>query len=131
MGEMDFLTQEERDLILADVTDLHGDTHVAVPVTYRAAQAAPTFTPSTGVYTLNPTLYSLQAIRNLVPAREVEASHGLYQMGDLRFTIERAALPVEPTKDDRLVDGTAVYDLVSWDTDPVSALWRFVARKVT
>lgn len=113
----------------ADVADLLGDTHLSVPVTYRAFGGT-TFTPSTGAATRTFTNTTLRAIRNAIPTREVVASDGLYRQGDLRFILQRAALPTEPTKDDHLVDGAKTYDVIDWDSDPISVLWRIVAREV-
>lgn len=126
---MDFLTAGELALIRGDVTDLTSDVQINATITYRAFQSR-TFTPSTGEYTLTYTDTVLGAIRNEVPMSEVVASDGLYERGDLKFIINRPLLPSEPGKEDRILDGSTVYDLVTWDSDPISALWRIVARKV-
>lgn len=126
---MDFLTPSELSLILTDVRDLLADPQLRVSVTYRAYQSR-TFTPSIGAVVPVYTDTVLGAIRNEMPVREIVASAGLYRTGDLRFIIERAALATEPNKDDHLIDGSVTYDLISWDSDPVSALWRIVARQV-
>ena len=126
---MDFLFPYERSMMLQDAHDLLADTQLSVPVTYRAFISR-SFTPSTGGYTPNYSDTSLRVIRNALPMREVVASDGLFEQGDLRFIFDRASLVPEPTKDDRIVDGVKVYDVIDWDSDPIAAMWRIVARKV-
>jgi hypothetical protein len=125
----DFLTAEEQAQIADDVLGLFADAHLSVPITYRSYQSR-VFVPSTGVTTITYSDTSVRAVRLEVPTREVVASQGLFQQGDLRFVIARATLPTTPNKEDRLVDGAAVYSLVSWNTDALSQLWRVVARLV-
>lgn len=125
---MDFLFNYERALILQDAHDIFR-TGPSVAVTYRRYTGS-SFTPATGAYTPSYTDTVTSAIRNAIPAREVQASDGLFRQGDLRFIVERAAITGEPTKDDRLLDGTRVYDLIDWDSDPMEALWRIAAREV-
>lgn len=129
LPRMDFLSTEELAQINADVVDLLGDTQLSVAITFRDYQSR-VFTPSTGVTVATYADYSIRAIRNAVPAREVQASLGLYQAGDLRFIISRALLPITPNKEDLIVDGASTYNLISWDSDPISQLWRIVARLV-
>jgi len=125
-----FLPQADRDQIQADAEALFVDARVIVPVTYRDFLGE-TFDPETGVKARTYTDLALNAIRNAVPAREVQAAAGLYATGDLQFTLVRRLLgAITPTRDDLLVDGTTTYDLISWDSDPLGLLWRIVARKV-
>jgi hypothetical protein len=126
---LDFLTAGERSMILGDVTDLMGDVQLSRSVTYRAYQGR-TFTPSTGGTTVTYTDTSVRMIRNELSGREVEASRGLYQQGDIRFLAERATFGADPTKEDLIVDGGATFNLISWDSDPLSAFWRIIARQV-
>lgn len=125
----DFLFGSELAQIRQDVTDLFADSELAVSITYRSFQGS-VFTPGTGAYTKTFTDTSLTAVRNMVPEREVVAGQGLFQAGDLRFIVARALLPASPAKEDELVDGSSTYNVISWDTDPLGALWRIVARKV-
>jgi len=124
----DFLTVEELASMHADVTDLTVDPQIAPPVTYRAFQSQ-TFTPSTGSYTPTYADTVVGAVRNHIPTKEVVASQGTYQQGDLEFIIHRAALATAPAKEDRIVDGTTTYGLISVDSDPIALLWRIVARR--
>lgn len=116
-------------MIAGDVVDLMGDPSLAVTITYKAFQSR-TFTPETGASTVTYADTTLGAIRNEIPSKEVQAAAGLYQQGDLRFIIARAQLIPAPGREDLILDAGIVYNLVAWDSDPVSALWRIVARKV-
>lgn len=127
----DFLFPEEQAQIADDMVAFFADPQFAGPITYRDYQSQ-TFTPSVGTVVATYTDYSLNARFNQMPDRQVVASQGLYQAGDLIFMIARSLLPVIPDKEDRIVtlsDGVT-YGLVRWDSDPVFALWRIVARKV-
>lgn len=126
---LDFLMPSEVTLIASDLTSLFSDPQLSPTITYRS-YVSRTFVPHTGAMTFTYTDYTLGAVRNEMPSREVAASQGLYRMGDLRFIINRSELSVQPNKDDQIVDGTRQYDLVSWDSDPIQGLWRIVARLV-
>lgn len=130
LPRVDFLFPNERLLILQDVADLTTDPSVGVSVTYRRLTGR-SFTPSTGANTPTYTDTALRAVRNMVSAQQVAVSNGLYQMGDVRYMIERAALTGDPIKEDLVVEGGVTYGLVSVDSDPLSAFWRLVARRVT
>lgn len=125
----DFLMASELAQISDDVLGLFADSQLSMPITYRSFQSR-TFTPSTGANVPTYTDYAIRAVRIVVPTREVQASQGLYQMGDLRFFIARSTLAATPDKEDVVIDGSNTYNLVSWDTDPLSQIWRVVARKV-
>jgi hypothetical protein len=125
----DFLTANERTLILSDVAALMGDTQISRPVTYRAFQSQ-SFTPSTGTYTPTYTDTAVRMVRNELSSQEVEASRGLYQQGDIRFLAERATFLADPGKEDVIVDNGATFNLIAWDSDPLSAFWRIIARQV-
>jgi hypothetical protein len=124
---MDFLTAEEKLLMQTDATDLIGDLELSPPITYRA-HGGQTFVPSTGQVIVTWTDFTIGAIRNELSAREVAASNGLYQMGDLRFLIRRSLLPVTPDKEDRIIVDGVTYEIVSWGSDPIELFWRMVAR---
>lgn len=126
---LDFLTPGERSMILSDVTTLMGDVQLSRSVTYKAFQSQ-TFSPSTGTYTPNTTDTVMRMIRNELSGREVEASRGLFQQGDIRFLAERAAFPADPGKEDLIVDNGVTFNLIAWDSDPLSAFWRIIARQV-
>lgn len=129
LPRLDFLLGEELAQIGDDVTGLLADPQLSVAVTYQDFQST-TVNPGLGTDVRTYTDSSIRAIRNAVPSREVQASGGLYQMGDLRFMVARSDLPITPNSEDRLVDGALTYNLVSWDTDPLAKLWRLVARLV-
>lgn len=129
---MDFLTSDERDLVAADVSDLMDDPHISVAVNYLDV-GAPTFTPSTGAMTANNVSHALRAVRNVLSAREVGAAQGKYQMGDVRYLLERAhldALGIVPVTEDRITEEGMAYEFIHFDTDPLGVVWRIVARRV-
>lgn len=123
-----FLLPSELTQMSVDAAALLADPQITVPVTYKDLLSE-AFVPATGVKTRTYVDYACRALRNAVPAREVAGAPGLYETGDLRFTVLRVALGGNtPSRDDLLVDGALTYDIVSWDSDPVSLLWRIVAR---
>ena len=126
---VDFLLAAESLLIENDVAALMDDTQLSVAITYQA-YAGVTHTVTTGAYTSTPTSSSIRAIRNVLESREVRASNGLYQLGDIRFMIARTDFTGTPTREDRIVQGSDTYELIDWETDPLSALWNIVARGV-
>lgn len=130
LPRVDFLFPSERLLILQDAADVTGDPSLGISVTYRHLTGR-SFTPSTGAMTPTYTDTTLSAIRNVISAQQVAVSNGLYQMGDIRYLIERADLASDPGKEDQIVEGGVTYGIVSVDSDPVSAFWRVVARRLT
>lgn len=131
LPRIDFLSSEELSQIAADVSSLITDPELTKPVTYRNFQST-SFTPSTGMQTATYTDSSLRVIRNNVTTREVAASNGLYQMGDVLFTFDRATFSaITPNREDRIVDDNETWGVVSWTTDPIQRLWRVVARLMT
>jgi hypothetical protein len=125
---MDFLTVGERALMQQDGTDLLANIRLAPPITYRSFVSR-VFTPSTGATTATYDDTVLGAIKSDLSAREVAASGGLYQQGDLNFVILRAALAPAPGKEDKLLVDGAEYDVRSWASDPINLLWRLIARR--
>src|SRR5574339_596696 len=99
---VEFLFTAERALMTADAAGLMNDTDISLAMTYRDFQSK-TFTPSTGQTTPTYTDSAVQGIQNAIPAREVEASNGLYQMGDIRLTFARSQLTIIPNKEDLIV----------------------------
>jgi hypothetical protein len=126
----DFLFPTEAAMIAADVVALAADPQgPGADITYRRFLSR-TFTPSTGSYSPTYADLATRAVRNVVSAQQIAAAQGLYREGDIRFLIPRANLAAEPNKEDVIVQGAASYSLVQWDSDPVSAFWRIVARLV-
>ena len=126
----DFMTPLELALVTSDVTGLTSDPQTSVEVTYRDFQSR-TLNRGTGAVVETYTDQSgLRGIRNSLSARQVTAGEGLYQMGDVKFMFSRSLLTLSPAREDRIVEGSATYELVSWDSDPLSALWNIVARVV-
>lgn len=131
LPRLDFLTPVELAQIAADVASLITDPQLTKLVTYRNFVST-SFTPSTGVQTPTYTNSSLRVIRNNVTTRDVAISNGLYQMGDVRFTFDRATFAaITPNREDLIVDDNESWKVVSWETDPIQKLWRIVGRLVT
>jgi len=127
----DFLSTTEVADIERDVSDLMDDVHLSVVLTYRDFLSM-TRTVSTGAFTPAYQDTQIRGIRNEVSAREVAAGAGLYQVGDIAFLVAQSDLPnvTAPVREDRLqVEGTT-YELVHWSGDPISRLWRLIARRV-
>lgn len=127
---VEFLFTAERALMTADAAGLMNDTDIGLAMTYRDFQSK-TFTPSTGQTTPTYTDIAVQGIQNAIPAREVEASNGLYQMGDIRLTFARSQLTITPNKEDLIVLDGQNYSVVNFDSDPANLLWRITARRMT
>jgi hypothetical protein len=131
LPRLDFLTPVELAQIAADVASLVTDPQLTKPVTYRNFQSI-TFTPSTGMQVPSFTDSSLRVIRNNVTTRDVAIANGLYQMGDVLFTFDRATFSaITPNREDLIVDEGETWKVVSWETDPIQKLWRIVARLMT
>jgi hypothetical protein len=127
---MDFLSPYELAQMTSDAADLVGDAEVGLAATYRKFVST-VFTPSTGLSVPSYTDYAVDLIRNDLSAGEVRASNGLYQIGDVRFTIARALLTPVPGKEDLVVLGGDTYNVVHWSSDPIGLLWRLVGRLVS
>jgi len=130
LPKLDFLFSEELAQIAADVAAMASDPELTVAVTYNRFIST-VFTPETGTQVPTYTGLSLRAVRNTLTAREVVAGEGLYKVGDVLFTFDRATFAgAIPTREDRIMDGSTEFEVVKIDTDPIEKLWRIVARQV-
>lgn len=127
---IEFLSTAERTMMTADALGLTTDLDIAVAITYRDLQST-TFSPSTGAQVPVYTDYNITVVQNDLPEMEVQASDGLYQMGDFRLIIPRSVLAISPNKEDIIVIDGITYSIISVGTDPIRLLWRIVARKMT
>ena len=125
----EFLMPDEAALIRHDAASMVADVSLRTTVIYRK-HGAGTFDPTTGAETGGDTDYTVGAIRAVVTEREAAVSQGLYQTGDVRFTFDRASLPITPSDEDEIVEGATTYRVKDWNTDPLSVLWNVVARRV-
>jgi hypothetical protein len=126
----DFVTPAEAALIRADAAALVADVHLRTLVTYKKA-GTPVFIPSTGAETNSYTDYIIGGVRSIVTEREAALSDGRYQAGDVRYTFERASLPITPGDEDLILEGSTTYKVKTWNTDPLSVLWNIVAGRVS
>ena len=124
----DFLTPAEAALIRADAAALVADPQVRTLVTYRQFGTV-VYNPSTGTETITTTDYVVGAIRSIITEREAALSQGRYQTGDIKYTFERASLPITPSDEDVIIEGASTYKVRDWSTDPLSVLWNIVARE--
>jgi len=92
----------------------------AVSVTYRQKETAgSSFTASTGVIVRAFEDIALSAIRVRLNVREAEASGGIAQVGDCRFSFQADELlagfvegQTEPKAEDRIVDGAETFHVI-------------------
>ena len=126
---MDFLLASQSSLITTDLGDLMDDADVSTAITYRDYQSR-TRTPSTGAYAATYTDSAIRAVRTELGAREIAAGAGLYQVGDAAFMLAQSDLPATPHREDRIVHGSDTYEVIAWQSDPISKTWRVVARRV-
>ena len=125
----DFLTVEEKALIVADFGDLIDDTEVGVTVTYQVFVSKGAFDPATGQIALTFTSSSLRTFRSALRDREVQESGGLYQSGDVRYLIKRSDI-TSPKKDDRIVDGAITRYVIEAGTDVSDTFHAIVCRNL-
>lgn len=126
----DFLTAEEKTLIVADFGDLINDPEVGVDITYEVFVSKGAFNPSTGQVTLTFTSFPLRAFRSALRDREIAESGGLYQSGDVRYLIRRSDV-VAPKKDDRIIDGIKTRYVIEVGTDVSDTFHAVVGRNLS
>ena len=126
----EFLSPFELALIIDDAAGLVNDMEIGVPATFGKFVSR-TFTPSTGASTSTYVDYPVRVVESYLTTSEVRASDGLFQTGDVRLAIPRSILPVSPNDGDRIVYRGETYELIHWNTDPLSIFWRIVSRKAT
>ena len=127
---IDFLSPFELGLITGDAAGLVTDPEVGVPATFRKFVSR-TFTPSTGASASTFTDYPVDVIESYLTTSEVRASDGLFQTGDVRLAIVRSLLAVDPNDGDLIVFRGETYNLIHWNSDPLSIFWRIVCRSVS
>ena len=123
---LDFLTQDEKDLITSDVDDLVEDEEASIDVTYKTFTGAGTFDRTTGAKTPTFTTKTVRAFR--FPITEREIGQGPYQLGDVRYLIRKSDVTL-PTKNDRVVDGSDERFIVDFSTDPLRIFHDILARQ--
>lgn len=100
-------------------------------ITYRSRTEEPTFDPETGKVVEAFTDFAIQAVRGMYSAREVGASGGSLEVGDVYFHIRVSDLTaVAPKKTDEVVDGSETFNVIAWELDDAEVLYKVSARKI-
>ena len=126
---VDFLSQEERDLMGEDFRSMVEDPQVGREIIYRAFNSRNTYSPVSGSITENITEYPIYALRAPISERQITLSNDKYQVGDIRYMIPYEDVP-SPKKDDRIVDGTNTLYVVDTLTDSLSVFRSIIARNI-
>lgn len=103
---------------------------IVFSVTYRNHTGPSTYTPSTGDVTESVTDTVVQGMRLSPSADEIEA--GLAQHTDVRWLVREADLDraTDVTIDDRIIEGSDVWQVIFHRFDPTKSLWTFITRRV-
>ena len=126
----DFLTVEEKQLIADDFTDMADDEQMGVEITYRKFISKGALDPITRTIAETYTDVTINALRFPLLESEMLKSGGRYQEGDVQYLIKATDVPT-PTKDDRIVDGTATRYVFQSDVDILSTFVSIIARKIS
>ena len=126
----DFLTIEEKQLMVDDFHDMINDDQVGISITYKTFVSKGVFDPITGKVVPVFTDTVIQAIRMPITEKEVSDSGGRYQAGDLRYLIRTVDVPA-PKKDDRLVDGVATRYVIESSTDTLRVFHSVIVRNLS
>lgn len=103
------------------------DSGVTLKLCY--ASGAPTFNPQTGRVRQTLIKESVTGLVEELPIREIEQSHGLYQVNDRRFFVRVTDVSQTPTTRDRLIHGGYRYELIGAELDPTERLHVLVGRR--
>lgn len=99
---LDLLTQEDVDFIREDVKSILEDCQYTRHIIYRRL-AGRVFNPGTGATTRTVVDTELKAFLGNHSAREVAASGGVLNVGDIFFMFDPAVLDAFPQPDDRIL----------------------------
>ena len=126
----DWVNPLELETVKADALAMVNDPQLGRPAVFKSQVQGTTFNPATGAYTSTYTETSLNVLRGELSIAEVKNSAGLYQPGDVRFTIAQQSLTQDPGREDRLVLDGETFEVLTSREDPLSAVWTLVGRKV-
>ena len=99
---VDLLTEEELEIIRADLRDILEDEQYSVKILYRRL-VSQSVNLSTGVPTKVIVDTEIRAVTGSLSIREVANSGGLLQVGDVFFLFDPAKLPAYPEGDDQIL----------------------------
>ena len=126
---MDFLSTEEKALIVSDFSDIVTNPNIGGTVNYRKYLSRGEFDPSTGRVETNLSNSWIWAIRAPISEKQLQLSNGQYQTGDIRYMIRYTDIPA-PSKDDEVVDGGKAMYAIDILTDPLRIFHSVICRNV-
>ena len=126
---MDFLTTEEKALMVSDFVDIVTDPSIGGTINYRQYASRSGFDQTTGEITSNFTTHWIYAIRAPVSERQLQLSNGQYQTGDTCYMIKYTDITA-PSKDDRIIDEGKTMYAVDISTDPLRIFHSVITRNV-
>lgn len=126
---MDFLSAEEKAMMVSDWSDIVTDPSIGGTVNYRKYLNRADFDAATGNLETGFGNKWMYAIRAPISEKQLQLSNGQYQTGDIRYMIRYTDMP-DPSKDDRIVDeGKAMY-AIDILTDPLRIFHSVICRNV-
>lgn len=125
----DLLTADELTNVKADLSAIIDDAQLSVALTYKAFSSQ-TRTLGTGALTITTTNTSLRAIKRIFSVREIAASGGLIQEGDIEYLIDAADLSAEPKTNDQITEGSTTLSVIRWRKDDFGISYLVQVRKV-
>ncbi len=126
---MDFLSAEEKSLMVSDFPDIVTDPSIGGTITYRRYMSRGDFDPATGEVVDTFANQWIHAIRAPVSERQLQLSNGQYQTGDIRYMIKYADIAA-PGKDDLIVDDGKTMHAIDILTDPLRIFHSVICRNV-
>lgn len=99
--------------------------NVSRTVVYRTA-GTQTYDPATGTLTTASTDYTVQAIFTGFKREERDGDYQnsrrvAVELGDQKCLIPFSSLPVTPTMEDHIIDGTSVWRILDFSVDPTGS----------
>ena len=126
---MDFLTTEEKALMVSDFADIITDPSIGGTINYRRYSNRADFDPTTGELASGFVNNWIYAIRAPVSEKQLQLSNGQYQTGDIRYMIKYTDITA-PSKDDRIVDEEKTMYAIDILTDPLRIFHSVITRNV-
>ena len=104
------------------------DPDLSVEIVYRRPRQS-TYSPTTGLQARHVSEWTFDAVAADVSVKLVNRSGGRLKIGDRRFVFMRSELLLEPTSGDEIKEGSNVFKVVSWKSDPQAMTWVVTGRK--
>lgn len=132
---MDFLTQQERNLMASDIIDLTTDPQMRGTVLYKSYSGVARFSPISGSISATYAGTWISVIRVPIDEREIEVTGGAgvpdsrYQLGDYSYLVPVSVLGIVK-KDDRIVDGGIERYVYEYKTDAINIFQSILVRNL-